>query len=109
MNVIYGTMVASLLYYKNFCKSLIACGFKLNPYDRCVSNRMVNGKHQMVCWHVDNFKISHVEIKVDADLIKILKEEYQIIFKDVSGKRIVNRVKVHKYFGMTLDHTTKGL
>ena len=38
MNVIYGTMVASLLYYKKFCKSLIACGFKLNPYDPCVAN-----------------------------------------------------------------------
>ena len=31
MNVIYETLVASLLYYNNFCKSLIACGFKLNP------------------------------------------------------------------------------
>ena len=38
MNVIYETMVASLLYYKKFCKSLIACGFKLNPYDPCVAN-----------------------------------------------------------------------
>ena len=38
MNVIYGTMVARLIYYKKFCKSLIACGFKLNPYDPCVAN-----------------------------------------------------------------------
>ena len=38
MNVIYGTMVASLLYYKKFCKSLIACGLKLNLYDPCVAN-----------------------------------------------------------------------
>ena len=38
MNVIYGMMVASLLYYKKFCKSLIACGFNLNPYDPCVAN-----------------------------------------------------------------------
>ena len=43
MNVIYGTMVASLLYYKKFCKSLISCGFKHNPYDPCVANRMVTG------------------------------------------------------------------
>ena len=74
MNVIYGTMVASLIYYKKFCKSLIVCGFKLNPYGPCVANRMVNEKQQTVCWHVDNCKISHVDTKVNDDLIKILKE-----------------------------------
>ena len=52
MNVTYGTMVASLLYYKEFCKFLITCGFKLNPYEPCVANRMVNRKQQTVCWHV---------------------------------------------------------
>ena len=74
MNFIYGTMVASLLYYKKFCKSLIACGFKLNPYDPCVANRMVNGKYQTVCWHVDDCKIIYVGTKVNDYLIKILKE-----------------------------------
>ena len=38
MNVIYGTMMASLLYYNKFCKYLILCGFKLNPYDPCLAN-----------------------------------------------------------------------
>ena len=102
-------MVARLIYYKKFCKSLIACGFKLNPYDPCVANRMVNGIQQTVCWHVDNCKISHVDTKVNDDLIKILKEEYESIFEDGSGKMTVNRGKVHKYLGMTLDYTTKGL
>ena len=109
MNFIYGTMVASLLYYKNFCKSLIACGFKLNPYDPCVANRMLNRKQQMVCWHMDGCKMSHVDTKFNDDLIKILKEEYESIFEDGSGKMTVSRGKVHKYLGMTLDYTTKGL
>jgi hypothetical protein len=31
LNAIYGTMVAALLYYKKFVKSLVKQGFKLNP------------------------------------------------------------------------------
>jgi len=31
LNAVYGTMVAALLYYKKFVKSLVKEGFKLNP------------------------------------------------------------------------------
>ena len=42
LNAVYGTMVAALLYYKKFVKSLTKHGFKLNPYDGCVANKIVN-------------------------------------------------------------------
>ena len=70
---------------------------------------MVNGKQQTVCWHVDDFNMSHVDTDVNDDLIKILKEEYEIIFKDGYVKMTVSQGKVHKYLGITLDYTTKGL
>jgi hypothetical protein len=38
-NALYGTMVASLLYYRNFTKSLTSVGFEINPYDPCVVTR----------------------------------------------------------------------
>ncbi len=44
MNALYGTMVASLLFYKNFVTSLKKEGFVLNPYEMCVANKTVNGK-----------------------------------------------------------------
>ncbi len=44
LNAVYGTMVAALLYYKKFVKSLTKQGFKLNPYDGCVANKIVKGK-----------------------------------------------------------------
>jgi len=44
LNAVYGTMVAALLYYKKFVKSLKSKGFKLNPYDPCVANKIVEGK-----------------------------------------------------------------
>ena len=37
-NALYGTMVASLLYYRKFVKSLTKIGFTLNLYDPCVAN-----------------------------------------------------------------------
>ena len=44
MNALYGTMVASLLFYKNFVTSLKKEGFVLNLYDACVANKTVDGK-----------------------------------------------------------------
>jgi hypothetical protein len=38
-NAIYGTMIASLLYYRKFCKSLTNNGFICNPYDPCVATK----------------------------------------------------------------------
>jgi hypothetical protein len=52
LNALYGTMVAALLYYKEFVKSLIKQGFKLNPYDAYVANKTVNGKQITICFHL---------------------------------------------------------
>ena len=72
MNALYGTMVASLLYYQNFVTSLKKEGFVLNPYDSCVVNKTVNGKVLTVCFHVDDNKISHESSKVVDATIKWL-------------------------------------
>jgi hypothetical protein len=61
---LYGTMVASLLYYKKFVKRLKFKGFELNPYDPCVANKQVDGEQLTMCFHVDNCKISHHTPKV---------------------------------------------
>ena len=103
LNAVYGTMVAALLYYRKFMKSLTKHGFKLNPYDGCVANKMVKGKPITVCFHADDCKISHELPKVVDKTIDWLKREYESIFEDGSGAVKVHRGKVHKYLGMTLD------
>jgi hypothetical protein len=107
-NAIYGTMVASLLYYRKFCKSLTGIGFKFNPYDPCVANKIINGKQMTIAFHVDDCKLSHKYPKVMDKMIKWLREEYKSIFEDGSGQMSVSRGKVHTYLGMTLDYTTPG-
>jgi len=42
-NAIYGTMVAGLLYYRKFSRSLQKRGFIMNPYDSCVWNKTIKG------------------------------------------------------------------
>ena len=103
LNALYGTMVASLLYYQKFTNSLKEKGFKMNPYDACVWNKQINGKQCTICFHVDDCKISHLSKEVVDHIIEWLRRDYERIFKDGSGKMKVNRGKVHKYLGMSLD------
>ncbi len=107
LNAVYGTMVAALLYYKKFVKSLTKHGFKLNPYDGCVANKIVNGKQIRICFHVNNRKISHESTKVVHAMIKWLRAAYESIFKDGSGVMKIHQGKVHKYLGTSLDFPTK--
>jgi hypothetical protein len=108
LNAIYGTMVASLLYYRKFCNTLTRNGFEVNPYDPCVFNRMVREKQQTILFHVDDCKISHNDSKVNDEFIEVLRQEYKSIFEDGSGKLQVPRGKVHTYLGMKLDFTKPG-
>ena len=107
-NALYGTMVASLLYYRKFTNILTDVGFKINLYDPCVANKMIDGQQMTICYHVDDCKLSHRRSKVNDRVIKWLRQEYEVIFEDGSGKMAVSRGKVHKYLGMTLDYTVRG-
>lgn len=107
-NAIYGTMIAALLYYRKFTKSLTDNGFIINPYDPCVGNKMIEGKQMTICFHVDDCKLSHVDARVNDRMIEWLREEYESIFEDGSGKMTVSRGKVHTYLGMKLDYSVKG-
>ncbi len=60
----YGTVIAALVYYKKFVKSLMEQGFKLNPYDACVANKTINGKQRTICFHVNYCNTSHESSKV---------------------------------------------
>ena len=59
LNAVYGTMVAALLYYKKLVKSLMKQGYKINPYNGCVANKVVKGKQVIICFHIDDCKISY--------------------------------------------------
>ncbi len=108
LNMLYGTMVASLLYYRKFTKSLLSQGYECYPYDPCVWNKVINGKQITICFHVDDCKISHDSSKVVDNTVELLRENYESISEDGSGKMKVHQGKVHDYLGMTIDFSKKG-
>jgi hypothetical protein len=71
-NALYGTMVASLLYYRKFVKSLMDIDFVINPYDPCIANKMIEGEQMTICFHVDDCKLVHRKTKVMDSMIEYL-------------------------------------
>ena len=37
---------------------------ELDKYDRCVANKLVNGRQFTLVWYVEDNKVSHMEIKI---------------------------------------------
>jgi hypothetical protein len=107
LNAVYKAMVAALLYYKKFMKSLTKQGYKINLYDGCVANKVVKGKQVTICFHIDDCKISQ---KVIDNTIAWLRTKYKSLFKDGSGsgQMKVHRGKTHKHLGMSLNFSHKG-
>jgi hypothetical protein len=99
---IYGTMNAALLAYKKLAKLFREWGFKMNPYDPCVWNKMVNGKQITIIFHIDDLMMSHKSPNIVTLYIRKLEKEYAR-----RDPLTVMRGKLHEYLGMTVDFRTK--
>ena len=79
-NALYGKIVASMIHYCKFTKSLTSIGFYINPHDPCNSNKVIDSSQMKIYFHVDEFKLSFRESKANDCMIKWLCQEYAIIF-----------------------------
>ena len=73
---LYGCVQSALLWYELYSTTLQDMGFKLNPYDMCVANAIIEGKQCTICWYVDDNKVSHVNPKVVDGVIKKIEEKF---------------------------------
>ena len=105
LKALYGTLQAALLFYKKLKKDLESIGFKINPYDPCVANRIINDKQHTVTWHVDDLKSSHVDPKFNNEFFKWLEKTYGD--PEIAPVK-ATRGKVHDYLAMKLDYTEDG-
>jgi len=103
LTALYGTMRASLLFWKKLSQQLVSWGFEINPHDWCVANKTINGKQCTVLWHVDDLKISHLDPDVVTGVINDVSAAFG---KD--APITVTRGRVHEYLGMTLDFSEPG-
>ena len=100
---IYRMQISAMLFYCKLMKALLGYGFKLNPYDLCVANKMVNGQQLTVCWHVDNLKSSHINPKVNDEFLQWIRDTFGQL-REVK----MTQGPIHDYLGMTLDYSVPG-
>ena len=91
-------------YFGNYYqKHLQEWGFVLNPYDKCVANKNIEGKQCTIIWHVDDLKISHVNKDVVENILKKLNDKF-----GQESPLTTCRGKVLEYLGMKIDYRQKG-
>jgi len=101
---LYGTLQAALLFWQSLSEFLTdELGFKINRYDSCVANKIINGKQCTILWHVDDLKISHVQHEVIDDIFEKINNRYG---KEAPLSKTTG--KIHDYLGMTIDYSKDG-
>ena len=95
LRALYGCIESALLWYNLFSSTLINMGFEINPYDRCIANKNVNGSQCTIVWYVDDAKISHK----DASVVKSVVDDIQQHF----GKMNPTFGKSQEYLGMKVS------
>ena len=78
-------MMASLIYYKKFRKSIENEGYEFNPYEPCVANKIIKVSQMNVFFHVEDCKLSHMRPKIFVKMITWPNQEHESIIEQVSG------------------------
>ena len=76
LRAIYGAIQSALLWYELYATTLMNMGFEINPYDKCVANKMINGKQCTMSWYVDDNKLSHDDSRVVDDILNTISKKF---------------------------------
>ena len=98
---LYGCVKSALLFWEDLSGKLIKRGYILNPYDRCVANKVINGSQMTIIWHVDDLKMSHVSEEVLDNKVKWLESLY--------GPLVGTKGNHHTYLGIDMSFTNQKL
>lgn len=86
LKVWYGCMQSALLWYETFKECLEGLGLKLDKYDLCIANKVIDRKQCNVGWYIDDTKIPQVKTKVVDCIIKQLESKFDTMTKKRSNK-----------------------
>ena len=100
LKALYGCIESALLWYLLYTETLVKLGFKLNPYDKCVANQLINKNQCTITWYVDDNKLSHKDSKVVTSILNKIEEHFP-------GLEIT-RGRNHDFLGMNLDFKDNG-
>ena len=94
LQAIYGCLESSLRWYELYSETLEKEGFTINPYDKCVANKEIDGHQCTIVWYVDDNKVSHKDKNVVDDVIDLIEKHF--------GKLSVSRGEDHTFLGMNI-------
>ena len=95
LRALYGCLESVFLWYELYSDTLKELGFVINPYDRCIVNKMISGKQCTIVFYIDDNKISHVNKKVVTDVISKISKHF--------GELTVSRGNKHDFLGMDIE------
>ena len=94
IRAIYGCIESALQWYKLFTTTLKDMGFTINPYDKCIANKLVNGSQLTIAWYVDDCLASHVDGAVLDDFAANMVKEF--------GDMTITKGSNHDFLGMKI-------
>ena len=94
LQAIYGCIELALRWYELYLTTLCKEGFVINLYDKCIANKMINGKQCTVVWYVDDNEISHEDPAVVTQIIELMGKHF--------GELAIKRGNKHRFLGMDM-------
>ena len=99
IRAMYGCIEAALQWYKLFTEVLLKEGYELNPYDKCIANKKIDGSQCTIAWHVDDCMATHKKQKVLDELGLMMKKHF--------GEMDIESGDTHKFLGMNITFNRK--
>ena len=76
LKLIYGMIESYLTCYDLFSTKLSYLGFKLNPYEQCIVNKLINEHQCTIICFVDDNKVSHMDDNVNSMIAEKIEETF---------------------------------
>jgi hypothetical protein len=96
LKALYGCVESASLWYDKISKNLKTLNYIVNPYDKCLFNRVENnGKQTTLVIHVDDMMISACD---ESHVDKVI-DEIELLYPGLSKIR----GKIFSYIGMTFN------
>ena len=70
-------------------------GFEINPYSKCVVNKLIEGTQCTIAWYVDDIKLSYKNPEVISDIINEVKKHF--------GELSIVRGRNHTFLGTNTE------
>lgn len=100
LKALYGMIESALLWYSLYVDVLEKEGFEVNPYDKCVANKIIDGKQCTLAWYVDDNKLSHVDSRVVDDILETIEGYFPGL--------VIERGKKLGFLGMDIEFIGNG-